>query len=271
MHIINSKIVFFRDDDVNVLDDTFTRFVELFINHQVPLVLAVEPGNLTTEMVRYLLETRSANPGLIEIVQHGWSHAEHDQGEFGGRRGYADQLDDICKGLNIMRASFGDAFFPAFTFPFGQYNQHTIRILNELGYLVLSSKFNHSFLAQLFYWLGCLTHRKWIFHHRVSYHTRNYPESNLKEISVSISPIKQYLGPHGTTKCIFESLEMLKSQYLLSRKRTPVVGIVLHHRYHADPERMSLLLQFVDWLTESNRIRFMTLKDIYLILSQTNE
>ena len=267
----NSGIVFFRNDDVNTLDDTFSKLVEFFIAHSIPLVLAVEPANLTLEMVQYLLNAQTSYPILIEIVQHGWSHAEHDRGEFGGSRGYPDQLDDICRGLNVMRTSFGEAFFPAFSFPFGQYNEHTIRILNELGYLVFSSKFNSSFSAQVFYWFGRLARRKRMFDHRISYHLGRYPGTGLEEISVSLSPIRKYLGSYGSTECVFESLETLKSQYLASRKRTSVVGIVLHHRYHASPERMSLLVQFVEWLAAFDGVRFMTLQDIYQVLHPESE
>lgn len=266
-----SGIVFFRNDDVNILDDKFIRFLELFMAHRIPLVLAVEPANLTLEMARYLLEARTSYPGLIEIVQHGWSHAAHDRGEFGGNRGYQEQLDDICRGLNVMRTRFGETFFPAFTFPFGQYNEHTIRVLDELGYLVFSSKFNTSFPARIFYGFGHLARRKWIFDHRISYHLGRYPGSDLDEISISLSPIRKYVGPHGSTECVFESLETLKSQYLASRKRTSVIGIVLHHRYHASPERMSLLVQFVEWLAAFDGIRFSNLHDIYQGLHPVSE
>lgn len=271
MQCKNSEIVFFRNDDVNVLDDTFIQFVNVFVSRSIPLVLAVEPANVTPEMVRYLLEAKTANPSLIEIVQHGWSHAVHDLGEFGGSRAYAEQKEDINRGLNVMQADFGDDFFPAFTFPFGQYNEHTIRILNELGYLVFSSKFNNSIAARIFYGLGRLAKRKWMFDRRVSYHLRNYPGSGLDEISVSISPIKKYFGPHGSTECAFESLETLKLQYLASKKRTRVVGIVLHHRYHAGPERMYVLMQFVEWLAAFPDVSFMTLRDINQVLHHSSE
>jgi hypothetical protein len=266
----NTGIVFFRNDDVNALDDTFKEFFEIFIARSIPLVLAVEPANLTTEMVHYLLKAQAAGPGLIEIVQHGWSHAAYDRGEFGGSRGYADQLDDICRGLNVMRTTFSEAFFPAFSFPFGLYNEHSIQVLSELGYLVLSSKFNISFSARLFYWFGRLARRRWIFDHRISYHLSRYPGSSLDEISVSLSPIKKYLGPHGSTECELESFETLKAKYLACRKSTPVVGIILHHRYHANPDRISLLVQFVEWLAAFDGTRFMTLKDIYQVLHPTS-
>ncbi len=262
----NSRVVFFRDDDVNALTDTFSNVVGLLVEHHIPLVLAVEPANLTPGMLRYLAGAQAAHPSLIEIVQHGWSHAAHDRGEFGGNRGYADQLEDIRCGLHAMQASFGEAFFPAFSFPFGQYNEHTPRILDELGYLVLSSKFNIGLSARLFYWFGRLAHQKSVFNHHISYHLGRYPGTGLKEISVSLSPIKKYLGPHGSTECIFETLGTLKSQYLAATGRTQVVGIVLHHRYHASSEGMSLLVQFVEWLAALDGVRFMTLRGVYQVL-----
>ena len=109
----NSGIVFFRNDDVNALDDTFASFVETFTSRSIPLVLAVEPANQSPDMVRFLLEAQASNPKLIEIIQHGWSHTVHDRGEFGGSRGYPEQLSDIRRGLDVMQSSFGEAFFPA--------------------------------------------------------------------------------------------------------------------------------------------------------------
>lgn len=267
----NYGIMFFRNDDVNELDETFIRFVEFFIAHRIPLVLAVEPANVTPEMVQYLLEARSIHPGLIEIIQHGWSHAKHDRGEFGGRRGYPDQLDDIGRGLNVMQTSFGEAFFPAFCSPFGQCNEHTIQVLSELGYRVFCSKFNISFSAQIFYWFGRLARRKWMFDRRISYHLGRYPGCSLDEISISLNPVKKNPGSVGSSECVFKTFETLKSQYLISRKRTPVVGILLHHRYYADPDRMSLLVQFVEWLTAVDGVRFMTLEDIYQVLHPASQ
>lgn len=266
MHSNHSRIVFFRDDDVNALDDTFVRFVEIFTAHDVPLVLAVEPANLSREMVRFLLDAQSSYPGMIEIIQHGWSHAVHDLGEFGGKRGYQEQFEDICRGIDVMQTSFCEAFFPAFSFPFGHYNDHTVQILSDLNYLVLSSKFNPRSTAQWFYRFGRLTRQKWLFDHRISYHLGRYPGSSLEEISVSLSPIKRYLGPYPSTECVFESIEALKSQYTNHMKKTQVVGVVLHHRYHSSPDHMLLLAQFVEWLTALDGVRFMTLKSIYQVL-----
>ncbi len=146
-----------------------------------------------------------------------------------------------------------------------------VLIVRESLHTCPASKFNSRPAAQVLYWSGRLVRQKWMFDHRISYHLCRYPGTNLDEISVSLSPIKQYLGAYPSTECVFISLEILKSQYLAGRKKTSVVGIVLHHRYYASPESMSLLRQFVEWLTAFDEIRFMTLQNIYRVLHPASE
>ncbi len=110
-----------------------------------------------------------------------------------------------------------------------------------------------------------------MFDHRISYHLGRYPETSLDEISVSLSPIKKYLGSYPSTDCVFEPIDNLKSQYLASAKSTPVVGIVLHHRYYISSERASQLFQFVEWLAACDGLRFMTLGEIYQNLHPSGE
>jgi hypothetical protein len=88
---------------------------------------------------------------------------------------------------------------------------------------------------------------------------------------LSLSPIRKYLGSYGPTECVFESLEILKSRYLVNRKRTSVAGTILYHRYHDSPERMSLLVQFVEWLAAFYGVRIVTLQEIYQVLHPESE
>ena len=67
------KLIFFRNDDVRgKLDNSLVKITEIFITNQVPICHAVEPANLTHEVINWLLDLKNSYPNLIEIVQHGW-------------------------------------------------------------------------------------------------------------------------------------------------------------------------------------------------------
>ena len=64
--------VFFRNDDVrDKLDQILVDFTTLCIKNKMPIAHAVEPANVTQEVVDWLLETKKSHPHLIEIMQHG--------------------------------------------------------------------------------------------------------------------------------------------------------------------------------------------------------
>ena len=46
--------VFFRNDDVNVLDKELMNLMSVFESQNVPIVMAVEPANVTKETVEWL-------------------------------------------------------------------------------------------------------------------------------------------------------------------------------------------------------------------------
>ena len=104
------KYVYFRNDDVNTLEKELIDITNIFINNSIPIIHAVEPANVTEEAVDYLVRIKERNPEIIEIMQHGFDHICRDQGEFGGKRPYDDQLKDLSKGKEIMESRFGKHF-----------------------------------------------------------------------------------------------------------------------------------------------------------------
>jgi hypothetical protein len=134
--------VFFRDDDVDVDEESLRRLLATFAERGLPLTLGVIPAGLTDECVSLLKEERCAQGGRVELVQHGWSHTNHEaegrKCEFGPSRDYAAQLADIERGMARLTEAFGADFFPAFIPPWNRCTADTFRALDALGFRVLS-------------------------------------------------------------------------------------------------------------------------------------
>jgi hypothetical protein len=256
----SETLVFFRNDDVNRMEPGLAEVTQLFMEQGVPIAHAVEPANLSAEVRDWLLARRHRG---VEIVQHGFAHTKHDLGEFGGTRSASAQRDDLTAGLRIMRESFGDAFFPAMSFPFGHYNENTVPILDELGYLVLSSHVRHQFNRRVFYLIGRNLHRgRWLGRH-VSHHLARYPRTGVFEISVAISPISRYLHDSGATACEFYGIEELRHMFRTCRRQSSVVGIVLHHRFHAGPGGLDRLTELLTMLRGEPGVGFASIAAIH--------
>jgi hypothetical protein len=149
--------------------------------------------------------------------------------EFGGKRTYHDQLTDIMKGKDLMNKYFDDLWNPIFTFPSGTFNEATLKALAESGYLGFSSKIKFKFKSRLKDKSGRLLSRNTIFKRMVSYHPGYYSSYNLKEISVSVNPIRTYIN---STEAIHYPFSEIQKQIKTSIKYTRFIGVLLHHRYH---------------------------------------
>lgn len=251
--------VFFRNDDVNRMEAGLVEMTDLLNRLGACVSHAVEPANLVPEVRDWLLERHGKG---VEIIQHGFAHTRHDRGEFGGARPADEQRRDLAQGQVIMREAFSEAFYPAMSFPYGSYNDHTMPILNGLGYTVVSCHWRHQRSRQLFYGVGRLLGRGRLLDRHVSHHLRAYPGTNLREISVCISPIRRYHPGQGPTACEFFGPDELRAQFHRCRALSPVVGVVLHHRFHGEPAHLALLADFAAWIKEQPGIEFADLAEI---------
>ncbi len=139
-----SARLFIRNDDAWTLDGSFRFFFDAAFEREIPVVHAVIPGRMEAGLVRFLCRTKERHPHLIDIVQHGWMHADHSHQagqkyEFGPSRSLKAQQEDIRRGLQKMRRAFGDLFTPAFVPPYHGYDERTLRVLQEEGFQVLSA------------------------------------------------------------------------------------------------------------------------------------
>jgi hypothetical protein len=135
---------FIRNDDVWTMDREFRFFFDLAKDRGLPVVYAVIPGKMDGGLIRFLCRAKEKTPQLLDIVQHGWIHANHsvDAGtkyEFGALRSLKSQREDIRQGLKKMRLAFGEHFTPAFVPPYHGYDERTIRLIEELGFKIFSA------------------------------------------------------------------------------------------------------------------------------------
>lgn len=245
------KYIFLRNDDVrDSLDKELVQMTNLCIKYDVPISHAVEPANITQEVIDWLLEVKKQYPQLVEIIQHGYDHnRKHPElkMEFGGNRTYADQLSSIYKGKELMDTFFGDQWDPVFTFPYGTYNKDTLRAIDKLGYRAISSKINFSPRNLIKNKLGKLLNRDFLFDKKISYHSQNRNHFGFKELSVSANLIHKYLDSnHAVHYSKTDILEQIRQ----SGQFTKNIGILFHHRFHCD--QINMIEELIVHLKESH-------------------
>lgn len=254
--------VTFRNDDVNTLTPELQRFTDLLLEQNLPITHTVEPGNMTKETIGWLRRLKSSHPKLIEIVQHGWKHIRYGAGEFSDERSYEEQYHDLSEGKKRMEEAFGTDFFPMLTFPFGCYNEDTLKAADRLGYKVISSNFNCRISRQVFYLIGRLLHRSRIYGRTVSYHLKYRPGTNLFEIDSSISFISKYFDDFGDD-CEMLSANEIMERFQSARKFSSVIGFLFHHRYHRKQHHIQLIDDVTQSLKSLTDVQFVTFEETY--------
>jgi len=256
-------IFYFRNDDVNVLDDELVAVSRRCTDEGVPITHAVEPANVTDEAARWLLEEQSKLGRLIEIMQHGYDHRLREVGEFGGARPYEDQYADLKRGKEILIEKFGESFLPCLNYPFGPYNQASMRAADRLGFRIVSSHYNHRLSRRVMYAVGHALRRGQILGKHVSWHLDFYPRTGLFSVDMAASFISRYIGEHGSNTCDFHPLGAMKANIEAFIPHTPVIGVLLHHRFHHYPESLDLITDTIRHLKTIPDAEFLNIEEIY--------
>lgn len=256
-------IFYVRNDDVNILDDELVAVTRRCTDEGVPITHAVEPANIEDDAAAWLLDERARAPRLVEIMQHGWDHVRRDRGEFGGRRPFEEQQRDLSRGRAVLEDKFGNAFFPALNFPFGPYNRHSMRAADEIGYRVICSHYNCRPTRRVLYAVGHALRRGQIFGRHVSWHLDRYPGTGLFCVDMAISFINRYEGEYGSRTCEFHGLETLTARVNSFVRHTPVVGLLLHHRFHTSAVSLDLITDLLRHLKALPGTEFLNIAEIY--------
>lgn len=259
-----SKEFFFRNDDIRgSLDKELIDIHDLFVRRNVPIIHAVEPANVTPEVVAWLLQQSAKHPEILSLMQHGYDHTiknKEKKGEFGGQRGYQEQYDDIAKGKVLMNQYFGDQWFEAFNFPYAPYNAEAISALDDVGYLVLNSHYNCEWKRQLLYAAGHFLRKGLLLGKHVSWNHEIYPGTSIREISMNITFIQTY--HNEATDCDFFSYEDLCSKIDKYITTPYPIGLLLHHRYHTSHASMVLIEKVFDYL-QKKACKAVSMQQIY--------
>jgi len=260
---MNDIIVFFRNDDIrDKLDQSLIDLTDLFVKYKIPITHAVEPANITQEVVEWLLDKKKKYPNIIEIMQHGYDHKiknKYKKGEFGGQRTYDEQYKDIKAGKELMNKYFGKLWFEAFNFPYAPYNPAAIKAVDDCGFKVFNSHFNHKWNRKVFYILGHLVRKGYWLGHHVSWNLRKYPGTNLFEIDMNFGFIKRYINEE--TNAEFMNLQEL-IEFTRRYRKFKTIGILLHHRYHDNQEKVELVNNYLQWCLKQDFI-FFSMEKIY--------
>ena len=255
------------------LDDSLIRITNIFIKNNIPITHAVEPANLTQEVVDFLLNTKREYPNLIEIIQHGYNHklnykefigGKLRKGEFGGKRTYEDQYKDIKAGKNLMDKYFGDMWFPVFTFPYGARNNAVIKAVNDVGFKVVNGGISPYFKHRIFYKIGRLLKKECLLNRKVSWNLKYKPNTNLFQIDLGISIIKKYNDER--TACEMYTLDELK-KLTINNLKILNIGLLIHHRYHNTEEKLMLVEDYLSWIKQLPNIEFSTQEQIFRIFA----
>jgi hypothetical protein len=134
--------VYFRADDIGVPGKGFYRLLDLFLDCQMPLSLAVVPTWLSRQRWDIFLKADQRAPGLWCWHQHGWRHVTHEirgkKQEFGPIRSIGAIQQDIVRGREKLEYLMKDRFTPVFTPPWNRCDGRTLAVLKNNGFKAVS-------------------------------------------------------------------------------------------------------------------------------------
>jgi hypothetical protein len=254
--------VFFRNDDANDLADEIVALTGLFVQRGIPITHAVEPGNLTPRGTDWLKEIKRQYPQSIELVQHGWNHTRYQEGEFDDTRSIENQRTDLRNGKEKLERTFGSEFFPAITFPWHVFTDDSIEAANALGYEVFCSHVGHRFRRRVFDRVGRILGKRQIYSQFVCNHLGYIPGTRLFEIDTSIDLIRQYYGHHSIQCDMYDPAEILELVREF-RTKTPVIGILVHHRFYGTQKHLDVAARVLDLLMQDRSVSFTTYQSLF--------
>lgn len=263
--------VFFRNDDVRgTLDHSLVRLVEIFILNETPICLAVEPANVSADVVSWLIDLKDNHPSLINIVQHGLNHqlnidrvlySKRYKGEFGASMSYADQYEMIRTGIDLMDELFGDRWFRAFAYPFGGRNKDTVRVLHDLGFKIAFGNTSCDYKSRLFYSVGRCLGRETLFGRKISWHMRSRFSPSLLQVDFCISVITKYLN--SDEDAVFMDLNQFAELIDRNKKCNQHIGILFHHRYHNSDTKLQLIHEYLQKVKSMADLNVIPISDLY--------
>lgn len=255
--------LFLRNDDVRgCLDAALLYLTERVVEHDLVVSHAVEPRNVSGEVVDWLLRMQEEHPAQVEIIQHGFDHqlktAPPVRGEFGGGRPYAEQLDEIRRGAERMNQFFGDQWSRIFSFPFGLYDLNTLKALEQCGFKVISTGIRLTRKRKAFNAAGRFLRQKTLLGRNVAYFNETIPGFKLREIPVVLNNTKKQTGPDIAVQY---TTDELKAEWDALPNWLKVRGVLCHHRFNSKADIDELII-FLSRLKDSG-VKLSRIGDIH--------
>lgn len=139
---LRNATLFFRADDIGVPGRRFFRLLDLCMDYEVPLALAVVPAWTTAARWETILRSAQRKPHLWCWHQHGWRHANHEAAgkkqEFGPSRSKEAIRRDLDRGRLKLSRILGSDFSLLFTPPWNRCDARTLAHLKQQGYAGVS-------------------------------------------------------------------------------------------------------------------------------------
>jgi len=128
-----------RDDDAQDVSEQLKRMLAVAKQFDVTIGLSVIPAKLQPRLTTMLKRTRGA-----EVLVHGFAHENHARAgqakrEFGGERSLQQCLDDLTRGLALMREAFGERALPVLVPPWNRIVPGALPHLRRLGFRGVST------------------------------------------------------------------------------------------------------------------------------------
>ena len=212
--------LWWRDDDA--VEDTpeLERLLALATAAGAPLALAVVPGNLSGSLRRRLARNQA-----VDVLQHGWRHANHAAGgeggwELGDHRPLPEVAAELKEGRERLREAFDGRFLPVLVPPWNHISERVVQALPGLGFSGLST-----FGAR----------------------ERATPAPGLVQVNAHCDPISWKNGARfaGTAKALGDLIGHLQARRSGTADPQEPTGLVTHHLQmdEASWDFVTLLLQ----------------------------
>ncbi|MEA3514940.1 MAG: glycosyltransferase, partial [Nanoarchaeota archaeon] len=234
--------VFFRDDDVHEVTDKFIDLNNLFSDKNIPIHYSVIPCTMSKNLIEYLNNIKKKQHN-IEIGQHGWSHKKHGDSvsyEFGDKRSYSEQYEDISKGRNKIESNFEINPNLVFTPPHNRLNSDTIKVLEKLDFRIISS--------------SCYSDE----------YNKIRPPQKIRDIPICLD-----LFIKIDDKWILKDKRELIKEFFI-KKQNGIVGIMIHHKFFSDKKEFELLNEFIDLMIRE-KVQFKSFAQINNYLKQSKK
>ncbi len=162
------------------------------------------PGRLAGSLV-----ARLAGCGAVDVLQHGWRHANHADGgegawEQGDHRPLAAVGAELVEGRQRLREAFGERFLPVLVPPWNHVSERVVQALPGLGFSGLST-----FGAR----------------------ERAMPAPGLRQVNAHCDPIRWKGGARfaGTARALGELTGHLEARRSGAADPDEATGLVTHH------------------------------------------